>query len=370
MEFHISRAIRESLDIDGLLFSYTGNVVFADVAASRKLAIRLTEARLAAAKTSGQPEAESAKAKIANTVNAGALFAMGLIDELNHALVARYRKEIDPAVLTEALRWFEKKLGPDNVDRLLQEFVQLFPNVDVFKGTVTPTKWLTETTEGLPNREAALEELMLLWLTNINPAFQSFKELFDDGQLQERTPYPSVTATLPDYLGTRPLLAPEIGSLYDALTAPMLASPDSLTGQLDYIRENWPKLLGGEMPRILLAIDVLKEEELAVWMRFNPPGPDRHRHGAPGFGGEGFVGDEFVGYDEFLGSEYVVGPDGVRRRRYDKDYQAPLNEYEAFSADQAWMPNVVLMAKSTYVWLEQLSKKYKRHIYHLNHIPG
>ncbi len=52
------------------------------------------------------------------------------------------------------------------------------------------------------------------------------------------------------------------------------------------------------------------------------------------------------------------------------DYQAPLQEYEAFSSDYAWMPNVVLVAKSTYVWLEQLSKKYGRHIHHLNHIPG
>ena len=44
-------------------------------------------------------------------------------------------------------------------------------------------------------------------------------------------------------------------------------------------------------------------------------------------------------------------------------------EYEAFSADQAWMPNVVLIAKNTYVWLEQLSKKYQRHIHRLDQIP-
>ncbi|WP_433982996.1 alpha-amylase family glycosyl hydrolase [Tunturiibacter empetritectus] len=33
------------------------------------------------------------------------------------------------------------------------------------------------------------------------------------------------------------------------------------------------------------------------------------------------------------------------------------------------MPTVVLMAKSTYVWLEQLSKKYLRHIHRLDQIP-
>ena len=156
-----------------------------------------------------------------------------------------------------------------------------------------------------------------------------------------------------------------MGSLFEALRAPMLASPDSLTGQLDFIRENWTKYLGEDLRRVLLAIDVLREEDIAIWMRFHPPGPDRHRHGAPGWGSEGFVGDEFVGFDE----DFVVGPDGVRHRRYAADYQAPLHEYEAFSADQAWMPNVVLIAKSTYVWLEQLSKKYGRHIHRLDQIP-
>ena len=102
---------------------------------------------------------------------------------------------------------------------------------------------------------------------------------------------------------------------------------------------------------------MLREEDLAIWMRFHPPGPDQFRHGAPTWGSMGFVGDEFIGYDEF------------RRRKYAPGYQAPLDEYEAFSADQAWMPNVVLIAKSTYVWLEQLSKKYLRHIYRLDQIP-
>ena len=35
MEFHISREIRDQLELDDVLFSYTGNVVFANVAAAR-----------------------------------------------------------------------------------------------------------------------------------------------------------------------------------------------------------------------------------------------------------------------------------------------------------------------------------------------
>ncbi len=347
MEFHISRTVREKLDVDGLLFSYTGNVIFGDVAASRKLASRLNELR--------GPDADPAR-----TINAGALFAMGLIDELNHALAARYRQEIDPQVLADALRWFSEKIEPTNLDRLLLTFVEHFPNVAVYQGKLTAAEWLKGTTDGLSNREAALEELMLLWLANANPAFAPFRELFEDKELAQRTAYKQLTAALPDYLGTRPPLSPEVGSLLDALRAPMLASPDSITGQLDYIREKWSKYLGEDLRRLLLAVDVLREEEIAIWLRFHPPGPDWHRHGAPSWGGAGFVGDEFVGYDE----DFVPGG-----RRYSHDYQAPLHEYEAFSADQAWMPNVVLMAKSTYVWLEQLSKKYGRHIHRLEHIP-
>ncbi|HET9086102.1 MAG TPA: alpha-amylase family glycosyl hydrolase [Acidobacteriaceae bacterium] len=352
MEFHISHAIRTKLDLDDLLFSYDGNVVFANVAASRKLAQRLNE--LQGSKNS--PE---------TSINAGALFAMGLIDELSHALVARYRAERDPAIMSEAVRWFGDQVSQTEMARLLLAFTEQFPAVAVYRGELTAAQWLDGSTQGVPHRQIAFEEMLLLWLANSNPAFTPFRILFGDRELKQETVYQGVTAGLPSFFDTRPPIAPGLGSLLDALRAPMLASPESLTGQLEFIRENWSEYLGDDLRRILLAIDVLREEELAIWMRFHPPGPDRHRHGKPGHGGEGFIGDEFVGFD----SEFVIGPDGVRRRRYAAGYQAPLDEYEAFSADQAWMPTVVLIAKSTYVWLEQLSKKYGRHIHRLDHIP-
>src|ERR1700740_2382674 len=136
MEFHISRAVRESLDIDGLIFSYTGNVVFGDVGESRKLASQLNKAR-------GQ------EADPAGTINAGALFAMGLIDELSHALVASYRKNIDPSVHAEALRWFASRVEARNVDQLLLAFVEQFPSVAVYRGELTAQQWLNGTSDGL-----------------------------------------------------------------------------------------------------------------------------------------------------------------------------------------------------------------------------
>jgi len=357
MEFHIARSLRERLGLDEVLFGYTGNVVFANVAEARKLAAGLNT--LHGKDAAGQTPAQTA-------INGGALFAMGLIDELSHAMVAHYRKNVDPAVLTEAIRWFEQSLGQEKLGKLLLTFVERFPGAAVFRGEITPTEWLKRTTDGLPHREAELEELLMLWLANQNPAFQPFRELFGDAELKEQTAYPNLTAGLPDYFGTRPPLSPEAGSLIEALRAPMLASPDSLVGQLDFIREQWAPYLGEEMRRVLLAIDVVREEDIAIWMRFHPGTGHTPQRGEPGWEAHGFEGDEYVGFDQ----DFVVGPDGIRRPRvYASDHQAPLIEYEAFSQDQAWMPTVVMMAKSTYVWLEQLSKKYQRHIHRLDQIP-
>jgi glycosidase len=45
------------------------------------------------------------------------------------------------------------------------------------------------------------------------------------------------------------------------------------------------------------------------------------------------------------------------------------DEPEAFSVDSAWMPRLVLLAKSTYVWLDQLSRRHGRDIRTLDAIP-
>ena len=362
MEFHVSREVRNRTGVDEVLFNYAGNVVFGNLTASRKFVAKYNEAR-------------AASGEFGPVLHAGALFAMGLIDELNHALIASYRETLDPEVLPSALRWLEADANREKVDKLLLEFTGQFPNVRVYRNQQTAADWLASSTPAteagtktdISNREVALEELLMLWLANTNPAFQPFKELFDHRELEKKTIYKEVTAVLPEFFATRPPISSE-GSLIDALLAPIIASPDSLSGQLAYIRDNWVEFLGAEfaetLRRTILAVDVLKEEDIAIWTMFHPSRGGRYRDSDGKWVQEGFLGDEFVGF----GHDTPFGSDGARRLGLEQP--PPLNEYEAFSPDQAWMPTVVMIAKSTYVWLEQLSKKYQRHIHRLDHIPG
>ncbi len=334
MEFHISREARDRFGVDQTLFSFSGNVIFADLAASRQLALRMNKVR----GTENDPK---------RVIQPGALFAMGLIDEASHLLVAFYREQIDRQVMQDALGWFEQRLGVEAVTRTLLTFVQEFPGTVVYRGEQTPETWLAGATDGVAHREIALEELILLWLSNANSAFRPFAELFDEQQLKQQSAYLQITKGLREFFATKPPVGPEKLNLIDMLRAPALQRPDSLSDQLAFIRERWSAVVGGAaLRRLLLAIDVLKEEDVAIWMRFHPPSEAearaRGRHGNP-----------------FQSGGRIDLP----------NFATEQHEYERFSPDQDWMPTTVLIAKSTYVWLAQLSKRYGRHIARLDQIP-
>ncbi|HVC45947.1 MAG TPA: alpha-amylase family glycosyl hydrolase [Terracidiphilus sp.] len=346
MEFHISRQARNRYRFEDTLFTYNGNVVFADLAACRLFAHRMNLVR-------------DVENNPSQAVHAGALFAMGLIDEASHILMARYREQFDPEVMNGALHWFGEKVGEAELDRLLLAFVEHFPGQSVMRGDESPRKWLAGATNGFPHRAAALEEMLMLWTANRNQAFQPFDELFNETELAEKTVYRQVTRELPDYFATRPLVPLEGASkvsLLDLLRAPSSGAPGSLSEQLALIRRLWRPLLGDSMDRFLLiAGEILREEELAIWMRFNTPAAQARE----------------------------AAEAAARRRREHGEQQwpsiaghsdvpvfgDPANEYEKFSPDTAWMPNTVLIAKSTYVWLAQLSRQHGRHIGRLDEIP-
>ena len=325
MEFHVSREARDRYGFSGALFSLTGNVVLPDFRATRDLARRMNLVRDAARR----PEL---------TVQPGQLNAMGLIDEVLHHVAGLYRAQRDPAALEAALAALDSRFGRATVDATLEAFVDRYPPSAVYQGQVGPRAWLAGTADGLPNRQVALEELTQLWLANVNPAFAPFRELFDDTPLARDSAYVELIEALGAFFAARPPFGPENQTLIPLLRSPAIASPESLAGQLRYIRERWGLLLAGLFGgRLALSLDVLSEEERALWLRF---------HGADE--AAALTRGQRVGVYEFGGQEL---------------------EPERFSVDRDWMPRLVLMAKSTYVWLDQLAKAYRREIRRLDQVP-
>jgi glycosidase len=354
MEFHISRAVRNRYQFADTLFFFNGNVVFANIAASRQFAYRMNLVRDA----QNHPE---------RAVNAGALYVMGLIDEASHALMARYRQQFDPNVMVDALSFFSGQVGPQELEKMLLTFVEHFPGVSVYKGEQTPQQWLAASTNGVPNRTAAIEEMMLLWMANRNAAFRPFEELFEDSTLAEKTAYRRVADQFPAYFATRPLIPVEGAApvnLFDLLRAPAVSAPGSLSEQLTVIRKQWKSLLGESLDRFLLiAGDILREEELAIWMRFNPSDADSE---AAARAAAARAAEEAARRRREAGTQQWPG---LTSHSEVPIFGDPAYEYEKFSADVAWMPTAVLIAKSTYVWLAQLSRKYSRVINRLDQIP-
>jgi hypothetical protein len=310
MEFHINRSIRNEYDLKDSLFSLTGNVVLADMRQTRELAVKFN-----AKQDPSHPE---------RFISAGRLYAMGLIDEILHYVVALYRQQVQRNIFTNALERLETRLGEDQTSGLLVAFSDQFPPRPVYRGEKAAHEYLEGTEGGESCRALSLEETMFLSLANLNPAFSSFKFLFDDTDLEVHTVYPAAMEELKAYLKDMPPFGPDGLSLWDFLRAPALAHPNSLIDQLEFMRKHWGLLIPQFLSRLLVGMDVIKEESKPI---FFGPGPT-----------------EVMSF-------------------------AGLDEYEKFSLDQDWMPRTVLLAKSTLVWLFQLSQKYNREIIRLDQIP-
>jgi glycosidase len=317
MEFHVSRKARDLYDFDDALFSLSGNVLFANFHAARLFAHKMNEKRDLVA----FPE---------QAVRAGQINAIGLIDEILHYVVSLFRNQRNAKVMKEALDWLCERVGKNAVDRTLHAFVDQFPSVRVYRDEIVADAYLDGETEGTPHREIALEEMLMLWLANMNPAFSPFLELFDDGALERETDYVKIASELHAFFDKQPCFGPDNQNLVEMLRSPVIAFPHSLSGQLEYIRERWGFLLGSYFYRLLGSLDVIKEDEIAEQRRMT------------------FWGHTPAEVYQFAGME---------------------TEPERFSPDLHWMPRVVVLAKNIYVWLHQLSKKYRQSIYRLDEVP-
>ncbi|KAA3645272.1 MAG: alpha-amylase [Chloroflexi bacterium] len=315
-EFHISRRARDRYAFDATIFQLNGNVLFADFRAAREFTQRMNLERDVVA----DPQL---------AVRAGDINALGLIDEILHYVAGLYKQQENIKVFEEGLSYLYARLGPEMVDAALMSFTGQFPAVAVYQGELSPSEYLEGQSGGVPNRLIVLEEMLLLWLANANPAFEPFSELFDDKDLRMHSVYAQMIDGLQDFFDEQPPFGPEHQNLVSMLRTPAVMVPNSLSGQLEYIRAHWADLLGDYLLRLLTSLDLIAEESRLPFTGFGPP-------------------------DVYDFSAWGMSID---------------EEPERFSPDKDWMPSLVLMAKNAYVWLDQLSKTYGREIKQLDQIP-
>ncbi len=312
-EFHVSRRSRDAYQFSDRLFTLRGNVVFTNFLAARTFAQKMNQKKDLVL----YPE---------SAIRAGALIAMGLIDEILHFVLGAYSDATQRTIMERALTHLESKLGHENLERIIRQFTDEFPPVAVYQRVLNMDEYLSGETEGTANREISLEEMLLLWLANMNPAFHPFLELFDDSSLKKDTAYLKAIAELRAFFDKEPAFGPDGQNIIDMLRSPAIAVPHSLSGQLEYIMERWGYLLGTRfISRMLRSLDLFKEEEKMP-----------------------FLGPGKAEIYRYTGLEF---------------------EPEKFSADKDWMPRLILMAKNVYVWLDQLAKAYQRRITKLDEIP-
>lgn len=309
----ITKSSRDTYRFSTDFFRPDGRVTFSDYASARRFAAEMSAHR-------------------AQPVPASEIYAMQLIDEALRALVKRYAPS---TVMNTAVSFAEGQVGTGSVDSTQEKFVSEFPPDRVYRGEIKAQEYLEQIRAalGTNGRAAAVEELVFVFLHNSNPAVHPLVDLVDDEPL-EPTAYKNLMAALDSYFARLAKENPErLGtseSLFEILRAPAKASPHSLEGQLRYIVDKWGHLLDEKfIARVVRGMDFLREEVI--------------RRRGPG----DFKPD--IPLQTFAGGEY--------------------HEYERYSPDREWMPRLVLIAKNSYVWLEQLSRKHQRWIRRLDEIP-
>ncbi|MDZ7707919.1 MAG: alpha-amylase family glycosyl hydrolase [Trueperaceae bacterium] len=319
-DFHVTLAARRRYGVEASLVDLRGRVLVADPAAAERMAARMNEGR----DTRRFPEA---------AVSGAEIVAAGLLDEAIHLMLNAYRREHDPGWTSRLDAELTERLGAKRLSAAKRAFVAAFPPADVMQGNATVETWLAGSVDAIPSGEVALEERIAVRLANENPALERFRELVDDRALGDDDA--AVTDAMERKLASLPGLpdVPESGDLWSLLQAPMRASPTSLEGQLQYVRDHWGPRLGAGFEALLAqlarSLDMLSE--LRAGGAPGPPGP------AP-----------------------VLDRASLSRGR---------DEPEAYSPDADWMPSVVLVAKNAYVWLDQLSRWSGREVRRLDDVP-
>lgn len=307
----ISEKARDQYKIDESFFTSNGSIIFPTIHSVRLFTQTINSKR----DLINFPEL----AARASEIN-----GIGLISELFTHIIQIYKEEINPELFPRMLESLNNQLGEKNVEENMKSFILKFPPPSITLNEEGIEEYIQGKTGEFQNKHVIINEILNLWLINNNSAFSNHLELFNDSELDiKKRDYLDFIEGVKDYFKESPRFGPEEHNLIDFLRFPTIQEPHSIQKQLELINEKWGSIIGSTYYyKILSALDLFREEE-----KMRGLGP----------------GEALVYEYEFLEENYTE--------------------------DRDWMPNVVMIAKNSYIWLDQLSKKYQRKIKTLDQIP-
>jgi glycosidase len=325
-EFHIMSEVRKRYGFDHSLYQLSGNVIFANPQAVRQFCQLVNKTKT------------QADQWLPADVN-----AMALIDEINHYLVRLYKQRFDTQLWQRIFEKIDAAFGSQERQKMIYHFTTSFEPLRVYLKQQSCNDYLSGVYLGESGWQVQLEELWMLYLTNANPAIRKYSELFVDHELRNQTIYLESIALLREHLSKGFSFGPEGETLFDLLEKPFKLFPNDLQGQLGYMQRQWSghfELEGVFESKLAQSLLLIKSEA------FQPKSPFSH---------------DAAHADEAM--------QRALRAKARQLYTRNVYEPEAFTDDEEWMPNVVMIAKNALVWLDQLSRQYERAILHLSDIP-
>ena len=309
---YLEQSIRKSLDLKEKDLNPDGLMPITDFTAARQIAADIYRVM-----TPGKP------------LSGSDLYLLSLLNQFYSELIQKFfqlQKEKNPDIRLSGLTALREFKVWDNY---LRSQNRTFPAASPLPEEEVSLRSLNE--KG--SLDKRITDGLVLYLSNSNPACSHLKFLFSDTNLA-RPLRETILQDLQLFINREDLgsffTLKDFGrsgkfDLVSMLLEPAEKYPDSLEQQLLFILRQWKGLIDMDTSGILTALDFYKEEHTC---RLGGPGP----------------------------------VEGVDFSYLDKDFAR-------FSQDSDWMPNIILLAKNAFVWLDQLSKKYKHPIESLQDIP-
>lgn len=341
-DLHINISSRKKYQIEDSLFSTIGNLIIADFAQARIVSEKINSVRRNEGRYSEQ-------------ITPGQINALGLIHEIYHLIIRQYEEVENPGIFGRTLEKIKLSLDEKNLDEVLLSFVEEFPPISVYKSELPPAVFLNSSSGSKSNREIILEELILLHIENTNPAARPLEELYSDRRIKEKTRYTELLELVEKHFEEEKPVGKEKISLFSFLRRPIVANPYDIEAQLNFINSFWGIYIPESFKLKILTGKDLIHEDYKLFVKHG--GGEKTTPPVP-------VYDFDQKYFESLKKKIQIG-----NKLTDDENRFLYEEKELFTEDTDWMPEVVMLAKNAYVWLDQLSKKYQREIRRLDQIP-